>query len=184
MDRAGRDRLETATLGGGCFWCVEAVFRQLQGVEEVVSGYAGGTLEDPDYESVCRGGTGHAEVVQVRFDPDVLGYREVLEVFFTVHDPTTPGRQGADVGEQYRSIILTHSPEQERQARAIIAELEEEKAFEDPIVTEVVPAGPFYPAEEYHQDYYRRNPAQGYCQAVIRPKLAKFRKSWSQKLKA
>lgn len=176
--------LETATLGGGCFWCIEAVFQQLQGVEEVVSGYAGGTTQDPDYESVCEGGTGHAEVVQVRFDPKALTYREVLEVFFTVHDPTTPNRQGADVGEQYRSVILTHSPEQERQARAIIAEMEAEKAFDRPIVTEVTPAGTFYPAEEHHRDYYRRNPSQGYCQAVIRPKLAKFRKNWSQKLKA
>jgi peptide-methionine (S)-S-oxide reductase len=175
--------LETATLGGGCFWCIEAVFRQLQGVEEVVSGYAGGTMAEPDYESVCEGGTGHAEVVRVRFDPKALSYREVLEVFFTVHDPTTPNRQGADVGEQYRSVVFTHSPEQERQAKAIIAELEREQAFDRPIVTEVQPAPPFYPAEDYHQDYYRLNPAQGYCQAVIRPKLAKFRKSWSQKLK-
>lgn len=181
---AAGDTLETATLGGGCFWCIEAVFQQLQGVEEVVSGYAGGRMEDPDYESVCEGDTGHAEVVQVRFDPQVLTYRDVLEVFFTVHDPTTLDRQGADVGEQYRSVVFTHSPEQERQARAIIAELEAEKAFDRPIVTQVAPAPRFYPAEDYHQDYYRRNPAQGYCQAVIRPKLAKFRKSWSQKLKA
>jgi peptide-methionine (S)-S-oxide reductase len=178
------DGLETATLGGGCFWCIEAVFQQLQGVEEVVSGYAGGTVEDPDYEAVCEGDTGHAEVVQVRFDPKALSYREVLEVFFTVHDPTTPDRQGADVGEQYRSVILTHSPEQEREAKAIIAEMTTEEVFDRPIVTQVEPAGTFYPAEEYHQDYYRRNPAQGYCQAVIRPKLAKFRKNWSQKLKA
>ena len=182
MDK-GTSGLETATLGGGCFWCIEAVFQQLQGVAEVVSGYAGGHMEDPDYEAVCEGGTGHAEVVQVRFDPRRLSYREVLEVFFTVHDPTTPNRQGADVGEQYRSIVLAHSPEQERQAKAIIAELEEEKAFDRPIVTQVVPAGRFHPAEAYHQDYYNRNPGQGYCQAVIRPKLAKFRKAWTQKLK-
>jgi peptide-methionine (S)-S-oxide reductase len=186
MDGNGKakDGLETATLGGGCFWCIEAVFQQLQGVEEVVSGYAGGAMEDPDYEAVCEGGTGHAEVVQVRFDPKALTYRDVLEVFFTVHDPTTVDRQGADVGEQYRSVVFTHSPEQERAAKAIIAELEAEKAFDRPIVTQVRPAPPFYPAEDYHQDYYRRNPAQGYCQAVIRPKLAKFRKNWSQKLKA
>jgi peptide-methionine (S)-S-oxide reductase len=180
----GLDGLETATLGGGCFWCIEAVFQQLQGVEEVVSGYAGGAMPDPDYEAVCEGDTGHAEVVQVRFDPEALSYREVLEVFFTVHDPTTPNRQGADVGEQYRSVVFTHSPEQERQARAIIAEMEAERVFDRPIVTQVQPAPAFYPAEDYHQDYYRRNPAQGYCQAVIRPKLAKFRKNWSQKLKA
>jgi peptide-methionine (S)-S-oxide reductase len=178
---AGR---EIATLGGGCFWCIEAVFQQLQGVDEVLSGYAAGHMEDPDYEAVCDGDTGHAEVVQVTFDPSVLSYREVLEVFFTVHDPTTPDRQGADVGDQYRSIILTHSPEQAAAAKAIIAELTKEEAFDAPIVTQVEPAGRFYPAEEYHRDYYRRNPSQGYCQAIIRPKLAKFRKNWSQKLRA
>jgi peptide-methionine (S)-S-oxide reductase len=176
--------LETATLGGGCFWCIEAVFQQLQGVEEVVSGYAGGQMADPDYEAVCEGDTGHAEVVQVRFDPKALSYREVLEVFFTVHDPTTPNRQGADVGEQYRSVVFTHSPEQEGQVRQIIAEMEKEQVFDKPIVTQVEPAPTFYPAEGYHQDYYRNNPSQGYCQAVIRPKLAKFRKNWSQKLKS
>jgi peptide-methionine (S)-S-oxide reductase len=178
---AGR---ETATLGGGCFWCIDAVFRQLQGVDEVQSGYAAGTMEDPDYEAVCSGDTGHAEVVQVTFDPTILPYRQVLEVFFTVHDPTTLDRQGADVGSQYRSIILTHSPQQAKEAHAIIAELGAEQVFDDPIVTQVEPAGTFYPAEEYHQDYYRQNPGQGYCQAIIRPKLAKFRKAWSQKLKA
>ena len=177
-------RSETATLGGGCFWCIEAVFNQLKGVESAVSGYAGGTMPDPDYEAVCEGDTGHAEVVQVTFDPDLLSYREVLEVFFTVHDPTTLDRQGADVGSQYRSVVYTHSPEQERTARALIAELEEEKVWDDPIVTQVEPAPTFYPAEDYHQEYYARNPSQGYCQAVIRPKLAKFRKAWSQKLKA
>ena len=177
-------RTELATLGGGCFWCIEAVFNQLQGVESAISGYAGGTMPDPDYEAVCEGDTGHAEVVQVTFDPDVLSYREVLEVFFTVHDPTTLDRQGADVGSQYRSVIYTHSPEQERTARAIIAELEGEKVWDDPIVTQVEPAPRFYPAEDYHQEYYVRNPSQGYCQAVIRPKLAKFRKAWSQRLKA
>ena len=177
-------RSEVATLGGGCFWCVEAVFNQLQGVESAISGYAGGTMPDPDYESVCGGGTGHAEVVRVTFDPDLLPYREVLEVFFTVHDPTTLDRQGNDVGSQYRSVIYTHSPEQERTARALIAELEKEQVWDDPIVTQVGPAPEFYPAEDYHQEYYARNPSQGYCQAVIRPKLAKFRKAWSQKLKA
>lgn len=175
---------EKATLGGGCFWCIEAVFNQLQGVDEAVSGYAGGEMPDPDYESVCDGGTGHAEVVQVTFDPDVLSYREVLQVFFTVHDPTTLDRQGADVGSQYRSIIQTHSPDQERTAWALIAELEREKVWDDPIVTQVEPATTFYRGEDYHQEYYARNPGQGYCQAIIRPKLAKFRKAWSQKLKA
>ena len=177
-------KTEKATLGGGCFWCVEAVFNQLKGVESAISGYAGGAMPDPDYEAVCNGDTGHAEVVEVTFEPDLLSYREVLEVFFSVHDPTTMDRQGADVGSQYRSIIQTHSPEQERTARAIIAELEAEKVWDDPIVTQVEPATTFYPAEDYHQEYYARNPSQGYCQAVIRPKLAKFRKAWAQKLKA
>jgi peptide-methionine (S)-S-oxide reductase len=177
-------RTELATLGGGCFWCIEAVFNQLKGVDSAISGYAGGAMPDPDYEAVCEGDTGHAEVVQVTFDPDLLSYREVLEVFFTVHDPTTLDRQGADVGSQYRSIILTHSPEQEKTARALIAELEREKVWDDPIVTQVEPAPTFYPAEDYHQEYYANNPSQGYCQAVIRPKLAKFRKAWAQKLKA
>jgi peptide-methionine (S)-S-oxide reductase len=176
-------KLETATLGGGCFWCIEAVFQQLQGVESVVSGYAAGDMEDPDYDAVCSGETGHAEVVQVQFDPEVLPYRQVLEVFFTVHDPTTLNRQGADAGTQYRSIILTHSQDQEATARGLIAELAADKVWDSPIVTQVEAAGRFYPAEDYHQDYYRRNTAQGYCQAVIRPKLAKFRKAWSSKLK-
>jgi peptide-methionine (S)-S-oxide reductase len=177
-------KTEKATLGGGCFWCVEAVFNQLQGVESAISGYAGGEMPSPTYEAVCGGDTGHAEVVEVTFDPDLLSYREVLEVFFTVHDPTTVDRQGADVGSQYRSVIFTHSPEQDRTARALIAELEKEKVWDDPVVTQVAPAPTFYPAEDYHQEYYARNPGQGYCQAVIRPKLAKFRKAWSQKLKA
>jgi peptide-methionine (S)-S-oxide reductase len=177
-------RSEVATLGGGCFWCIEAVFNQLKGVESAISGYAGGTMPDPDYEAVCGGDTGHAEVVQVTFDPDLLSYREVLEVFFTVHDPTTLDRQGNDVGSQYRSVVYTHSPEQERTARATIAELEAEQVWDDPIVTQVEPAPTFYPAEDYHQEYYANNPSQGYCQAIIRPKLAKFRKAWAQKLKA
>ena len=175
---------ETATLGGGCFWCIEAVFQQLQGVEQVVSGYSGGHVEDPDYEAVCEGSTGHAEVVQVKFDPSRLTYREVLEVFFTVHDPTTPDRQGNDVGTQYRSVIFTHSPEQQRTALDLIEELEREEAWDAPIVTQVQPARAFFPAEDYHQRYYERNPSQGYCQAIIRPKLAKFRKAWSAKLKS
>jgi peptide-methionine (S)-S-oxide reductase len=177
-------KTEKATLGGGCFWCIEAVFNQLKGVESAISGYAGGDMPDPDYEAVCGGDTGHAEVVQVTFDPEVLSYREVLEVFFTVHDPTTMDRQGGDVGSQYRSVVFTHSAEQEKAAREIIAELEAEKVWDDPIVTQVEAAPAFYPAEDYHQEYYARNPSQGYCQAVIRPKLTKFRKSWAQKLKA
>jgi peptide-methionine (S)-S-oxide reductase len=176
-------RSETATLGGGCFWCIEAVYRNLQGVTSAVSGYAGGSMADPTYEAVCDGDTGHAEVVQVTFDPDLLSYREVLEVFFTVHDPTTLNRQGADVGTQYRSVVFTHSKEQERTVLDLIAELEEEAVWDGPLVTEVLPAPTFYPAEEYHQDYYARNPGQGYCQAVIRPKLAKFRKTWAARLK-
>ena len=177
------DRLETATLGGGCFWCIEAVFQQLKGVEEVVSGYAGGQVPDPDYEAVCEGTTGHAEVVQVRFDPSIIPYRQVLEVFFSVHDPTTQDRQGNDVGTQYRSVVFVHSPEQHRTALDLVEELEKDEVWDAPIVTQVVPATTFYPAEGYHQDYYRSNPGQGYCQAVIRPKLAKFRKAWAPLLK-
>jgi peptide-methionine (S)-S-oxide reductase len=177
-------KTEKATLGGGCFWCVEAVFNQLQGVESAISGYAGGDVPSPTYEAVCGGDTGHAEVVEVTFDPDLLSYREVLEVFFTVHDPTTIDRQGADVGSQYRSVVFTHSAEQQATARALIAELDAEGVWDGPIVTQVEPAPTFYPAEDYHQEYYARNPGQGYCQAVIRPKLAKFRKAWSAKLKS
>ena len=175
---------EVATLAGGCFWCLDAVFRGLKGVEQVVSGYAGGTVPNPSYEAVCTGRTGHAEVVQVTFDPAVLGYRDLVEVFFGIHDPTTLNRQGADVGTQYRSAIYYHSPEQERTAREVIAELERDRVFDSPIVTEVVPFTAFYPAEEYHQDYFRRNPEQGYCRAVIAPKVAKFRKEHLERLKA
>ena len=175
---------EVATLAGGCFWCLDAVFLGLKGVEQVVSGYAGGTVANPSYEAVCTGRTGHAEVVQVTFDPAVLSYRDLVEVFFGIHDPTTLNRQGADVGTQYRSAIYSHSPEQERTARAVIAELERDQVFDSPIVTEVVPFTVFYPAEEYHQDYFRRNPGQGYCRAVIAPKVAKFRKEHLERLKA
>lgn len=175
---------EVATLAGGCFWCLEAVFQGLKGVERVVSGYAGGSVPNPSYEDVCGGGTGHAEVVQVTFDSAVLGYRDLLDVFFAIHDPTTLNRQGADVGTQYRSAIYYHSPEQERTARAAIAEIEREGVFDAPIVTEVAPFTVFYPAEEYHQDYFRRNPGQGYCRAVIAPKVAKFRKEHLERLKA
>ncbi|HEY6222371.1 MAG TPA: peptide-methionine (S)-S-oxide reductase MsrA [Gemmatimonadales bacterium] len=175
---------EVATLAGGCFWCLDAVFRGLKGVEHVVSGYAGGTVPDPSYEAVCTGRTGHAEVVQVTFDPAVLSYRDLVEVFFGIHDPTTLNRQGADVGTQYRSAIYYHSPEQERTAREVIAEIERDGVFDAPVVTEVAPFTVFYPAEEYHQDYFRRNPGQGYCRAVIAPKVAKFRKEHLERLKA
>ncbi len=174
---------EVATLGGGCFWCLEAVFQELQGVEQVVSGYAGGHLPNPTYEQVLTGRTGHAEVVQVTFDPDQISYRDLLRVFFTVHDPTTRNRQGADVGPQYRSIILYHSPEQERIAREVMAELEASGVWERPLVTELVPFQAFYPAEEYHQNYYRRNPHAGYCQVVIAPKVAKLRAHFMDRLK-
>ncbi|MGE5143358.1 MAG: peptide-methionine (S)-S-oxide reductase MsrA [Acidobacteriota bacterium] len=175
---------EVATLAGGCFWCLDAVFRGLKGVEQVVSGYAGGTVANPSYEAVCTGRTGHAEVVQVTFDPTVLSYRDLVAVFFGIHDPTTLNRQGADAGTQYRSAIYYHGAEQERTAREVIAELERDQVFDSPIVTEVAPFTVFYPAEEYHQDYFRRNPGQGYCRAVIAPKVAKFRKEHLERLKA
>ena len=175
---------ETATLGGGCFWCTEAVFDELRGVEEVESGYAGGEPANPTYEQVCGGATGHAEVVQVTFDPEVISFRELLQVFFTVHDPTTPNRQGADVGTQYRSVIFHHSPEQRATAEEVIAEVQREAIWGDaPIVTELSPAPEFYPAERYHQEYFARNPSQGYCQVVIAPKVAKFRKKYLERLK-
>ena len=174
---------EVATLAGGCFWCLDAVFRGLKGVEQVVSGYAGGTVPNPSYEAVCTGRTGHAEVVQVTFDSGLLSYRDLVEVFFGIHDPTTLNRQGADEGTQYRSAIYYHSPEQERTAREVIAALERDQVFDAPIVTEVAPFTVFYPAEEHHQDYFRRNPGQGYCRAVIAPKVAKFRKEHLERLK-
>ena len=174
---------ETATLAGGCFWCLEAVFEQLRGVERVVSGYAGGTMPDPNYEEVCTGRTGHAEVVQVTFDPAQLSYADLLNVFFAIHDPTTPDRQGADVGTQYRSAIFFHSPQQQAEAERVIAAVSAAGVWDDPIVTQVKPLETFYPAEQYHQEYFRRNPAQGYCRAVIAPKVAKFRKEFLEKLK-
>ena len=174
---------ETATLAGGCFWCLEAAFQQLKGVSRVASGYAGGTVPNPSYEAVCTGSTGHAEVTQVEFDPAVIAYRDLLDVFFTIHDPTTLDRQGADVGTQYRSAIFYQSPEQERVAREVIARLVAEKVWDDPIVTEVVPLTAFYPAEAYHRDYYTRNANQPYCRAVIAPKVAKLRKQFLEKLK-
>ncbi|MBM4071190.1 MAG: peptide-methionine (S)-S-oxide reductase MsrA [Planctomycetes bacterium] len=175
--------MEIATLGGGCFWCLEAVFEQLRGVEKVVSGYCGGTTANPTYRDVCNGNTGHAEVVQVTFDPGVISFHEILEVFFAIHDPSTLNRQGADVGTQYRSAIFCHSPQQQQAAEKVIAELNAARIWDRPIVTQVVPAVEFHQAEEYHQGYYRGNPAQGYCQAVIAPKVAKLRKSFAAKLK-
>ncbi len=173
--------LEQATLGGGCFWCLEAVYSELEGVVEVVSGYAGGHLPHPSYAQVCSQQTGHAEVVQLTFDPGVITYREILEVFFAIHDPTTPNRQGHDVGPQYRSIILYHSPEQKDVAQAV---MQAQAAYwPSPLVTELVPFEAFYPAEDYHQQYFRRNPYQPYCALVISPKLAKFRRQFAQRLK-
>jgi len=176
-------RKDVATLAGGCFWCLEAVFDDLEGVEDVVSGYAGGSVPNPTYKHVCTGETGHAEVVQVTFNADVISYRDLLRVFFTIHDPTTLNRQGADMGTQYRSAIFTHNETQEKVTEEVIAELNDAGIWGDPIVTEVVPFEAFYPAEEYHQEYFRRNPNQGYCRVVIAPKVAKFRKQYLDRLK-
>jgi peptide-methionine (S)-S-oxide reductase len=175
---------KVATLGGGCFWCLEAVFEQLRGVEEVVSGYSGGTIVNPSYEMVSMGTTGHAEVVQITFDPRIITFKEILEVFFTIHDPTTLNRQGADVGPQYRSAIFYHSEEQKAVAEQVVQELEAAGVWDAPIVTEVTSFTAFYRAEEYHQEYFRRNPGQAYCQVVIAPKVAKFRRHYLEKLKA
>ena len=174
---------DRATLAGGCFWCLEAVFDELRGVESVGSGYAGGQRPNPTYEQVCAGTTGHAEVVQVAFDPDVISYRDLLNVFFSIHDPTTLNRQGADVGAQYRSAIFCHSPEQKAIAEEVIRDLEEQKLWDDPIVTEVTELDTFNPAEDYHRDYFARNPGQAYCNVVIAPKVAKFRQQYFDKLK-
>lgn len=176
-------RAEVATLGGGCFWCLEAVYEQLDGVLKVEPGYSGGHAPNPSYQAVCAGITGHAEVVQVTFDPAVVSYRDLLRVFFVIHDPTTLNRQGADVGTQYRSAIYWHTPEQREAARAVMAEVEAAKLWDDPIVTEVAEFAAFYKAEDHHQGYYRRNPHQGYCQVVIAPKVAKFRKLYVDRLK-
>ena len=170
-------------MGGGCFWCLEAVYTELRGVERVISGYAGGSVPHPSYEQVCTGRTGHAEVVQITFDPAQITYRDLLEVFFTIHDPTTLNRQGADVGTQYRSIILYQTPEQEQTARAVIAEINASGIWPRPIVTQVEPLDRFYPAEGYHQNYFERNPDQPYCQIVIAPKVAKARQKFLARLK-
>jgi peptide-methionine (S)-S-oxide reductase len=174
---------ETATLAGGCFWCIEAVFREVDGVREVTSGYSGGTTVNPSYEEVSTGKTGHAEAVQVTFDPVKISYRELLEIFFSVHDPTTINQQGADTGPQYRSAIFYHNQQQISIAEDLIGELNQAHLWEEPIVTEVVPLDKFYPVEEYHREYFRRHPEQLYCQIVISPKLNKFQKQWAKRLK-
>ena len=174
---------ERATLAGGCFWCLEAVFADLRGVARVESGYTGGHVPNPTYQAVCSGTTGHAEVVQLTFDPRVVSFKELLEVFFTIHDPTTLNRQGGDTGTQYRSAIFSHSPEQKEIAAQVIAELNAAHVWNAPIVTEVAPLADYYPAEKYHQEYYQNNASQPYCRAVIEPKVAKFRKQYLEKLK-
>jgi peptide-methionine (S)-S-oxide reductase len=183
LNPPSQNETQTATLGGGCFWCLEAVYDELKGVVEVVSGYAGGRRPNPTYEQVCSGATGHAEVVQVTFDPARVSYRDILNVFFTIHDPTTLNRQGADIGTQYRSVIFYHNPEQKATAEQVIADLETQKMWDSPIVTQVAALEAFYPAEGYHQEYYARNPEQAYCQFVVAPKVAKFRKQYLERLK-
>lgn len=183
MSQSGTSQKEVATFGGGCFWCLDAVFADLKGVESAVSGYSGGAVDNPTYRQVCSGTTGHAEVSQVTFDPKVIPFRELLEVFFTIHDPTTLNRQGADEGTQYRSAIYYHTPEQKATAEQVIKELTAKGIWDAPIVTEVTPFKKFYRAEEDHQDYYKNNPDQGYCRVVIAPKVAKARKQFLEKLK-
>ena len=175
--------METATLGGGCFWCLEAVYDEMAGVESVESGYMGGHVKNPSYREVCGGKTGHAEVVQLRFDPATVSYRDILEIFFAIHDPTTPDRQGNDVGPQYRSAIFYHSDEQRRTAEEVIQELEAERVWRDPVVTEVSPATDYYRAEDYHQEYFRNNPNQPYCAYVVAPKVKKFREKFAARRK-
>ena len=174
-------RIEKATLGGGCFWCLEAVFLQVQGITEVISGYAGGHVDNPTYFQVCEGWTGHAEVVQVSFDVDTIAYRDILEIFFSIHDPTTLNRQGGDIGTQYRSVIFYHSQEQFNTARAVMAEMA--RVWHAPLVTELVPLPVFYPAENFHRDFYRQNPEQQYCTYIIEPKVVAFRKKFADRLK-
>jgi len=174
-------KLEKATLGGGCFWCLEAVYENVKGVEDVVSGYAGGHTDHPSYQDVCSGTTGHAEVVQITYDPDIVSYEDLLKIFWTVHDPTTPNRQGADVGTQYRSVIFYHNNDQKSIAEKSRAEVQ--RHFNAPIVTEIAPLTKFWPAEDYHQDYFRKNPYHGYCQAVVAPKVDKFRRHFKEMTK-
>lgn len=175
--------LETATLGGGCFWCTEAVLSELSGITSVLPGYSGGTVPRPSYEQVCTGRTGHAEVVQVTFDPTVLSYHDLLTIFMTTHDPTSLNRQGDDVGTQYRSVIFYHSPEQRATAEQVIREIESARLWKRKVVTELTPFSAFFPAEEYHRDYFRRNPGSGYCRVVIAPKVSKFRKEYASRLR-
>jgi len=175
--------LETAILGGGCFWCLEAVYDELTGVVSVESGYSGGTVTAPSYQEVCTGATGHAEVVRVNFDPQVISYREILQVFFAIHDPTSLNRQGSDVGTQYRSVIFYRDEEQKRIAGQVIQEIEAEKIWDKPLVTQLLPFEAFYIAEDYHQEYFKKNPYQGYCQMVVAPKVAKFRQKFAARLK-
>ena len=175
--------LKTATLGSGCFWCTEAVFDATEGVSSAKSGYAGGLNPNPTYEAVCSGSTGHAEVVQIEYDPEVISYKDLLQIFFRTHDPTTLNRQGADVGTQYRSVIFYHDEEQKKVAEEVKQALNESGAYNSPIVTEISPAAVFYEAEAYHQNYFARNPTQGYCQAVIGPKIDKFKKAFADRLK-
>ena len=182
-ESGGHGAKEVATFGGGCFWCVETIFSELRGVEKVESGYSGGTTPNPSYEEVCSDTTGHAETVQVTYDPALISYRQLLQVFLTVHDPTTLNRQGADVGTQYRSVIFYHDQAQKDVAEQVIRETNETKMWGKPIVTEVSPFTVFYKAEDYHQEYYKKNPWQGYCTVVIAPKVAKFRKKYQEMLK-
>lgn len=177
------EKLEVATLGGGCFWCVEAVFVELKGVHKVVSGYSGGRTKNPTYKEVCNGDTGHAEVIQVHFDPAEISFEQLMTVFLTVHDPTTLNRQGADAGTQYRSVVFYASEAQKKTAEEVVKAIEAKKIWRDPIVTEISPLKEFYPAENYHQNYFAENPGQGYCRAVIVPKVVKFRKQYSELLK-
>ncbi len=181
MDKA--KQLETAILGGGCFWCLEAVYDDLMGVVSVESGYSGGAVVGPSYQEVCTGATGHAEVVRVNFDPQIVSYREILEIFFTIHDPTTLNRQGNDVGTQYRSVIFYRDESQKQTAAQVIQEIEAEKIWDKPLVTQLAPFEAFYIAEDYHQEYFKKNPYQGYCQMVVAPKVAKFRQKFSARLK-
>ncbi|MFW9906648.1 MAG: peptide-methionine (S)-S-oxide reductase MsrA [Candidatus Thorarchaeota archaeon] len=178
-----QNKNEIATLGGGCFWCLEAVYQDIQGVETVISGYSGGKIVNPSYEAVCSGTTGHAEVVQITFNPKLISFKEILKIFFTTHDPTQLNRQGNDVGSQYRSVIFYHSEQQEEEARNIIHELEKDAIWPDPIVTEVTAFTEFFPAEEYHQEYFKKNPNQPYCQFIILPKMKKLREKYANKLK-
>jgi len=175
--------METAVLGGGCFWCLEAVFEQVQGVKSVTSGYCGGRQANPTYAEVCEGDTGHAEVVEIKFDPAQVSFQDLLKIFFAIHNPTTLNRQGDDIGTQYRSVIFSQSSEQERDAKHLIAELDRQQIWDAAIVTQVVPAQPFYPADEYHQQYFQKHPEQGYCAVVVGPKVSNFRRRFTPLLK-